>query len=121
MPRLDWKSMNWQRLMIGLIAVGCLGAGISLYFARPDETTGYVGILVRVGVLLGVICLAMPQLEPLKAKLSTIALLVTVLLLVVVAARPNWFRIVAGILAVTLIVNWALKLISRVASTPNEP
>jgi hypothetical protein len=65
--------------------------------------------------------LAMPQLEPLKAKLSTFALLVTLLLLVVVAARPNWFRIAAGILAVTLFVNWALKLISRMAATKNKP
>lgn len=113
--------MNWQRTTIGLIAVGFLVAGISLNLARPDETTGYVGILVRVGVLLSVIWLAMPQLEPLKAKLSTFVLLVTLLLLVVVAARPNWFRIAAGILAVTLIVNWALKLISRMAATQNKP
>lgn len=111
------KEVNWQRLMIGLIAVGFLTAGILLHFARPDDTTGYVGILVRVGFLLSVIWLAMPQLEPLKARLSTFAMLSTLLVLVILAARPNWFRIAAGIVAVALAVNAALRFISRMATT----
>ena len=112
--------MNWQRTSIGLIAIGLLGVGGLLFVANPENNTGYVGILVRVGVLLAVIWLAMPQLEPLKEKLSTFALMTFLCLLVIVAARPNWFRIVAAILVVTLIVNWVLKLVSRMGSNQNN-
>ena len=112
--------MNWQRTSIGLIAIGLLVVGGLLFLASPENNTGYVGILVRVGVLLAVIWLAMPQLEPLKERLSTFALMNSLCLLIIVAARPNWFRIGAAILVVTLIINWVLRLASRLASQQNK-
>ena len=112
--------MNWQRTSIGLIAIGLLIAGGLLYVANPENNTGYVGILIRVGVLLSVIWLSMPQLEPLKEKLSTFAVMISFCLLIIVAARPNWVRIGAAILVVTLIVNWVLKFASRIGSNRNE-
>ena len=108
--------MNWQRTSIGLIAIGLLVVGGLLFVANPENNSGYIGILVRVGVLLAVIWLAMPQLEPLKEKLTTFALMTSLCMLIIVAARPNWFRIGAGILVVTLIVNWLLKFVSRLGT-----
>ena len=105
--------MNWQRLSVGVVAVGFLISAGLIHLAKPSDAAGYVGILVRVGVLLSVIWLALPQMEQLKTRLSGFLLLGIMLLLVVVAARPNLSRVAAGILAITLAVNWVLKWLSR--------
>lgn len=112
--------MDWQRLTIGLVAVGFLVIGGALHLAHPEGAAGYVGILVRVGVLLSVIWLAMPQLEQLKTKISTLVLLVLLLSLILIAARPNLFRVAAGIFAVTLVANWALKWLGRFAGSQSK-
>ncbi len=105
--------MNWQRFSVGVFALGFLICGGLLHVAKPADAAGYVGILVRVGLLLSVIWLALPQLEQLKTRLSGMLLLGILLLLVVVAARPNLSRVAAGILAITLAANWILKWLSR--------
>ena len=112
--------MNWQRLMVGLVAAGFLLAGAGMYFSRPDSHILTTGILVRVGLLLGVIWLAMPQLESLQTKVSTVVLLVVLLLLVLVAARPNLFKVISGELAIGLALNWVLKWVSTFANPPKR-
>jgi hypothetical protein len=106
--------------MVGLIAAGFLVAGAGMYFARPDDHNLTTGILVRVGLLLGVIWLAMPQLESMRTKISTVVLLVIVLLLVLVAVRPNLFKVISGVLAISLALNWVLKWVGAFADPPKR-
>ena len=96
-----------------------IASGI-FYLADPVGNWGYVGIVTRVGILLSVIWLAMPQLQPLKEKFSTFALSTTLFLLIIGAARPNWFRIAAVILALTLIVNWVLRVVGKLANSQKK-
>lgn len=55
----DW---NDKRLMIGLLALGCLvgAAGIWLFTDQP-ETNQFLSALTRVGIALGAVWLALPK------------------------------------------------------------
>ena len=110
--------MNWQRLLIGLIGFAMLATGAVMYFLNPQSATALVGIMVRVGVLLCVTWLAFPELEPIKSKIPGYLLLVILAMLVIVAARPKLFQVVAGLLAVALALSWALKWVSKLTSNP---
>jgi hypothetical protein len=88
-----------------------------LYFAGSEQLPG---ILVKVGAVLAVTWLAMPQLESLSGRLSTIAFLVVLLVLVVAAAKPNFFKVVAGVAAVAMALNWVLKWASVLTKPPGR-
>ncbi len=111
--------MNWQRLILGIVAIGCLVVGGVLYFSSPDEPV-WAAILIRVGAILGVTWLAMPQLESVSGRLSSIAFLVVLLVLIVAATKPNIFKVVAGVAAVAMALNWVLKWASVITKPPNR-
>jgi hypothetical protein len=110
--------MNYQRLAIGILAALSLLVGGALYFLSSGESSITTGLLVRVGALLGVIWLAMPQLETLKTKISTVAFFVVLLILIVAATKPKLFPIISGILAISLTLNWALRWLSQFSDPP---
>lgn len=105
--------MKYQRLLIGLVAGVFLTVGAVLYFFGSNPENISTGIAVRVGLLLGVIWLAMPQLEGLKSKISAMVWTGVLLILIVAAFRPRLFPVMAGVLAVGLALNWFLGWASR--------
>jgi hypothetical protein len=115
------SGINWQRSILGLLGLFCLVIGLSFYFLGSDSSPQLRdGILVRVGLLLCVTWLALPQLETIKTRIPGYLLLVVLVLLVILAVRPKIFPILAGLLAVSLTLSWGLKWVSRITSTPRK-
>ncbi len=114
------QSLNWRRLAVGCLAVICLLIGGASFLADPEQATGTTGMLIRIGLVMGAIWLALPQLETFKSKISVVALLIALLLLVMAASRPNIFRIAAGVVAVGLTLNWALRWLASIKGKPNR-
>jgi len=116
--------VNYQRLAIGILAAISLLIGGWMYFFGPENPSpsaaATTGVLVRVGSLLGVIWLAMPQLKSMKTKFSLIAFLVLLVILIIAATRPKIFPIIAGLLAISLSLNWVLSWLSQFSGTPKK-
>ncbi len=110
------SEINWQRSFLGLIGLVCLAMGLGFYFLGGESPSLRDGILVRVGLLLCVTWLALPQLKTMKTRIPGYLLVIVLILLIIVAARPKIFPILAGLLAVSLSLSWALKWVSRFTS-----
>ncbi len=110
---------NWQRIAIGLFGLVGVIFGSAMYFVNA-ENTFLTAVLVRVGALLCVIWLAWPQLEAVKTRIPGFVLLALLLMLIVVAVRPNLFRVIAGVLAVGLALSGLLKWIGILTSEQNK-
>ena len=119
-PVGNGQPLNWRRMTVGCLAVTCLLTGGANFLTDPEQSTGTTGMLIRIGLVLGAIWLALPQLETLKSRLSVVALLIALLVLVIAASRPNIFRIVAGVVAAGLAVNWGLRWLATIKGKPNR-
>lgn len=110
----------WQRTVIGILAiVFLLAAGILLSF-YPGSGAGLIGMLVRLGLVLGTIWLAMPQLLKLRPMQSAGAWVIIIGMLLVAARAPNLFRVAVVLLVIGMAVQFFLKVASRVAGTSTE-
>jgi hypothetical protein len=99
----------WRRSVVGGISFVCLVSGIAMYFYGTGSTSGLQGILIRVGVVLAAIWLAMPQLRMLTSLHSVGAFLIFLALIIAAASRPSFFRIIALLLMIGLTLNWVLR------------
>lgn len=114
------SNQPWQRTVIGSLAILSLVSAAVLYGLYPGAGVGLIGMLVRIGLVLGTIWLAMPQLLKLRPMQSAGAWVVIIGLLLVAARSPNLFRVAVILLIVGLAVNFFLKGAGRVAGLPSE-
>ena len=104
--------MNFQRTVLLLVAILALTAGIALLLQDGPNSQTYSGVLIRVGLMLSALCLAYPQLENLKNRLSLFTIVLVVFMLLLVAARPRIFPIAAGIALGSILLNGLFRRLS---------
>lgn len=112
-------SYKVPRLLTGIIATVCLIVGGLIYFLQPNPDPFWLGILIRVGALLGVICLAFPELMSLKGKLPAVIFGLAAICIVLIAVRPNPGRILISLIVIGIGVGSLTKWISSINS--NDP
>ena len=107
------------RTAIGILALILLGGGMFLYVFQPDADPFTVGMMVRIGALLGVIWLAYPQLEKLqgrfKGRIPAIVIGVALICLAVTAAKPKIGTVLITLVTIAIGVSGALKWMSKMA------
>ena len=101
------------RILTGVLALILLIAGSILFALHPDSTSLPVGLLIRIGTLLGIIWLAYPQLESLKTRLPSILIALAMICLAVAAARPNLGRLLITMVTIAVSVGAILKWMSN--------
>ena len=106
------------QILLGLIAAGLLVCGVSFYFLQIEVNELVVGLCIRVGALLAVMCLAFPQLMVLKNKLPAILVIGSMTCLIIIAARPNLGRVVLTLATVSVTVGGILKWLSKINKPP---
>ena len=79
-------SVNVRRHVLGVLALVCLTAAVVLWMNQGgDQSQALIGICSRLGLLLGVLWMALPQVRTLPARLPTrlvIALVVVIVALI---------------------------------------
>ena len=98
-------DVTMRRHLMGIGALGLLVGGVLLAWSSDSETGCMAGMaLVRVGVLLSLLWLALPQVLVLAARVSTpmgIALLAG---LVIFAIHPRAFPVVAVLIGIVVVL-----------------
>jgi predicted anti-sigma-YlaC factor YlaD len=120
-PKVKRLHEPWQRLVIGGLSLICLGLAAILLVFNPGSGTGLIGLLVRIGLVLGTIWLAMPQLLKLRPLQSATVWVVLLGLLLVAARSPNLFRVAIIMMAAGGLIHFFLKSASRLAAQGADP
>ena len=107
-------SSGGIRILIGVIAGIMLAAGAFLYLANPDTDPFVLGLLIRVGSLLAVICLAFPELMSLRGRMSAVLYGLALILIIVIAVRPKLSRVLVTLAIIGLGVGWVMRWITKV-------
>jgi len=107
----DTSTLLYQRLTLGILGVAMLAIGGVMYVSSPVANVFISAILIRVGMLLCVIWLAFDQLVQLSKYFSTIVLVVGLGLLVLLAAKPDFSRIVIVVCAALGALSLAAKFL----------
>ncbi len=107
------------RVLLGVIAAALLLLGGAMYFLQPDTNPLVVGLLIRVGSLLSVICLAYPELVSLKARMPTVIYGLLLVCVILIAVRPKLSRVVILLLTVGVGVGAVMKWMQKVID--NDP
>ncbi len=110
------RHRHWysQRTLIAVAAAVCLFIAAYLLWFGDQPHSSVAGILVKVGLMLGVVALALPGIQSSDFRLSLFPLTVLLGMLVLVAARPRVFVLAAVIAALALGINGLLRrLIQR--------
>lgn len=89
--------MDIRRICLGAISLSFILVGVLAYFLGWEGVIFWV--LLRSGLLLGAVWLAMPELTSMDSKLTTPVLILCVVLIMIVATRPRLFFIL-GIMAI---------------------
>ena len=107
------------RTATGILALILLLGGAFFYVFQPDADPFTIGMMVRIGALLGVIWLAYPQLETLKNKLDgrvpSILIATVLVCLAIIAARPKLGTVVITVVTIAVGVSGALKWMTKMA------
>ena len=112
--------------LLGLIGLVFLATGIGLLIAKgwnSDEWSMAAGMCVRIGMTLGALWLAFPQLVDLTSRVSPWTLAAIVIGLLIVVARPRTILFVAPVLlAIGLLqfVGWLFKPLPRKGAGSQE-
>ena len=106
-PGEPQRLMRYYQFSIGATGALILAFGIWGYVAASVHPFA-VGMAIRVGTMLAVICLALPQLIGLRHRLPSIALGFGLVVMFLIAARPRIGNILVGVLAIALTANAAL-------------
>jgi len=106
-------NISVRRHILGIISVFTLIAAGILLFAFDDNDTKMAGSMcLRVGIGLGLIWLALPQILVICDKFSPRLMIAVMVGCVVGLARPKSFPVIAvivGAVAVLELVGWMLK------------
>ncbi|MEL7496458.1 MAG: hypothetical protein AAFN77_02530 [Planctomycetota bacterium] len=110
-----------QRRLIGLFAVIALIIGCSLMFQPGSSQQFWSGSLIRVGCLLAVIWLAFSQLMDLKARLPAILIAIVLVCILIVAARPNFGRVLITLTIAAVAISSGIRWLSKFSKPPGTP
>lgn len=110
MPVVSETFTQSQRILLGAIAAIMLLAGIALYAFFPAANPAVTAILIRVGTVLAVVWLAFPQLKTVGQRLPVAIAAGLLGGLVLLAARPNLFKVAAALIVLLI----ALSLVAKV-------
>ena len=102
-----------QRLTLGLVAAVMLIAGGVMLCVLPDVNPALTAILVRVGTVLAVVWLAVPQLKTVSPKMSAVMIASALATLVLIAAQPNLFKIIGLLIVLIVILAFLAKVFQR--------
>lgn len=91
-----------------------LVVGAYLYWFNPEADPLVVGILIRVGSLLAVICLAFPELMSLRGRMSAVLYGMALILILLIAVRPKLSRVLITLAVIGLGVGWVMKWMTKV-------
>ena len=89
--------MDLRRIVLGAISFVFIGVGVCAYLLSWEGVAFWV--MLRSGLLLAAIWLAIPQLTSRDSKLTMPILILCVVLIMIVATRPRLF-FVLGVLAI---------------------
>ena len=112
--KTDDQANRVIRILIGVIAAIMLAAGAILYLINPDADPFVLGLLIRVGSLLAVVCLAFPELMSLRGRVSAVLYGLALILIVVIAVRPKLSRVLVSLAIIGLGVGWVMRWITKV-------
>lgn len=104
-----------RRHLIGILSLAALlGAGAARWWGNGDAQTTFVSsISLRLGIMLGTIWLAYPQLQSLAAHVSPTGLLLTVAGLLIVVIRPRAALWIVPLLVVVGVLGWLRRFLKR--------
>lgn len=108
-----------QRLLLALIAVGMLVTGLLLTFSGLPEfwSQSLAYIAIRVGILLGVLWLALPQFFELLSRCSPQTVICIASGILILVIRPRYVAYVAPLLLIAL----GLQFLGRFLGGPRPP
>lgn len=84
-----------------------------MYLIYPAIAPALTAILIRVGVMLMVVWIAWPQLHSLSRVVSPLVLSGIAGMLVLLAARPNLFRVAAALIVILVVLSLAQRMLVR--------
>ena len=109
----ELREFQTKRLIVGLLALLFLCIAGMIFAVSQSTQSAALAICLRVGLVLGASWLALPQLRPIMDRLPVIMLGVFLAMMIVVAARPNLFRIVGSIVVIVGALMGISKWIQR--------
>ena len=107
------REMLYYQVSTGTLAVILVGFGAWGYLTSAVHPFA-TGTATRVGATLAVISLALPQLAGLRRRLPSIALAFGLLVMFFIAVKPQFAKIIGGVLVVALTTNAVLAWLARV-------
>ena len=87
--------MNIRHTIFGIISLIFICIGLVAIFFQLDAVIYWV--LFRSGLFMGAVWLALPQLTSKKEQLSTPAMALTIVLIMLIAIRPKVFLILGSV------------------------
>lgn len=110
----ELREFQFKRLLVGLLSLSCLIIAGLIYATSPAAAQSpALAICVRVGLVLGAIWLALPQLRPVLDRLPLVFVAVVLVMMIIIAARPNLFRIVGSLVVIVGALMGISKWITR--------
>lgn len=110
-------SFEWKRTIVGGVAAACLVFAAVTYAMSPDLNNVALAMSTRIGLVLFVSWLAMPQLKSVLLKLPSILPVMLLAMIVFLAARPSVFRIVGSLIVIVTallgISNWIKRVTAK--------
>ena len=88
-------QIDFRRIALGVISVCFIGVGVAALTFGWDSPEYWV--LMRSGLFMGAVWLALPDLMADGSKLNVPTLLLGVVLIIVIATRPKLFMILGAI------------------------
>ncbi len=89
--------IDFRRAALGVISLSFIGVGLAAFAFGWNSPFHWV--LMRSGLFMGAVWLALPDLTADKSKLNTQTLLLGIVLVIVIATRPKLFMIL-GLIAI---------------------
>jgi Na+-translocating ferredoxin:NAD+ oxidoreductase RnfD subunit len=113
MPTVSETFTSTQRIVLGVIAAIMLSAGVALYAFFPAANPAVTAVLIRVGTVLGVVWLAFPQLKSAGQKVPGFIVCGLLGGLILMAARPNLFKVAAALIVLLIALSLLAKLLRK--------
>lgn len=107
----DTVLLRYQKILLGGIGAALLTAGGMMYAWAPTANMLVSAILIRVGMLLCVMWLAFDQILQLSKYFSAVVISIAMVVLVLMAVRPNLSKVVIVMVAVLAAFSFFAKFL----------
>jgi hypothetical protein len=105
--------MAYYRISLGILAAVFVTVGAAMWLEGSDQNRMFAGVIARVGVMMGIVSIALPQLKTPRNRISAFLIAILVVLLIVAAARPKLFPLLLVISLAVIFVNGILRRLSK--------